>query len=152
MEDQANILNERYQLLARAGSGGMSVVYRAHDLALGRIVAVKVLHESLTSDGEFLHRFQKEAHSVANLSHPSIVTVHDIGQVLSVYNALIVARTTKHQTCVQLAESAAVPVINAMTDLLHPCQLLADAFTLKELGRLSPERRCRRSAGPGRAY
>ncbi len=80
MEDQANILNERYQLLARAGSGGMSVVYRAHDLALGRIVAVKVLHESLTSDGEFLHRFQKEAHSVANLSHPSIVTVHDIGR------------------------------------------------------------------------
>jgi ornithine carbamoyltransferase len=68
-------------------------------------------------------------------------SVHDIGQVLSVYNALVVARTTRHQTCVQLAESSAVPVINAMTDLLHPCQILADAFTLKELGRLSPERR-----------
>lgn len=65
-------------------------------------------------------------------------SVHDIAAVLSQYNELIVARTTKHQTCVQLAESATVPVINAMTDLLHPCQILADVFTLKEMGRFSP--------------
>jgi serine/threonine-protein kinase len=80
MQGQTNILNDRYQLIAPAGSGGMSVVYKAQDLALGRLVAVKVLHESLTSDDEFLRRFQKEAHAVANLSHPNIVTVHDIGQ------------------------------------------------------------------------
>ncbi len=66
-------------------------------------------------------------------------SVHDIGQVLSQYNELIVARTTRHQTCVQLAESASVPVINAMTDLVHPCQIMADVFTLQELGRFSPE-------------
>jgi len=65
-------------------------------------------------------------------------SVHDIGSVLSQYNELIVARTTKHQTCVQLAESATVPVINAMTDLVHPCQVLADVFTLKEMGKFSP--------------
>ena len=65
-------------------------------------------------------------------------SVHDIGTVLSQYNELIVARTTKHQTCIQLAESATVPVINAMTDLVHPCQVLADVFTLKEMGRFSP--------------
>jgi ornithine carbamoyltransferase len=65
-------------------------------------------------------------------------SVHDIGQVLSQYAVLIVARTLKHQTCVQLAESADVPVINAMTDMLHPCQVLADAFTLQELGKFTP--------------
>ena len=65
-------------------------------------------------------------------------SVHDIGQVLSHYSELIIARTRKHLTCVQLAESATVPVINAMTDLLHPCQILADAFTLQELGKFSP--------------
>jgi serine/threonine protein kinase len=80
MQAQNNILNDRYQLMVPAGSGGMSVVYKAQDLALGRLVAVKVLHEGLTSDEEFLRRFQKEAHAVANLSHPNIVTVHDIGQ------------------------------------------------------------------------
>jgi ornithine carbamoyltransferase len=66
-------------------------------------------------------------------------SVHDIGQVLSQYAALIVARTLKHQTCVQLAESATVPVINALTDLLHPCQVLADVFTLQELGKFTPD-------------
>jgi ornithine carbamoyltransferase len=68
-------------------------------------------------------------------------SVHDIGQVLSQYCCLIIARTTRHQTCVQLSESASVPVINAMTDLLHPCQILADAFTLRELHLLSPSTR-----------
>jgi len=65
-------------------------------------------------------------------------SVHDIGTVLSRYNEIIVARTSRHQTCAQLAESASVPVINAMTDLLHPCQILADIFTLQEAGRFGP--------------
>jgi ornithine carbamoyltransferase len=68
-------------------------------------------------------------------------SVHDIGVVLSEYAALIVARTTRHQTCAQLAESSTVPLINAMTDLLHPCQILADAFTLQEMNLLSPSKR-----------
>ena len=79
VEDQV-VLNGRYRVIDRIGSGGMSVVYRAQDLSLGRIVAVKVLHESLTNDEGFLRRFQREAHAAANLSHPNIVTVHDIGQ------------------------------------------------------------------------
>ncbi len=66
-------------------------------------------------------------------------SVHDIATVLSRYNDLLVARTTRHLTCVQLAESASIPVINAMTDLVHPCQVLADLFTLHELKRTSPE-------------
>jgi len=68
-------------------------------------------------------------------------SVHDIGLVLSEYAALIVARTTRHQTCAQLAESSTVPLINAMTDLLHPCQILTDAFTLHEVNLLSPKTR-----------
>ena len=79
-ERPAIILNERYKLLDRAGSGGMAVVYRAQDLALGRVVAIKVLQPSLTGDEAFLRRFRREAHSAANLAHPNIVTVHDIGQ------------------------------------------------------------------------
>jgi len=62
-------------------------------------------------------------------------SVHDVARVLSGYCDMIVARTAGHQTCVQLAESARIPVINAMTDLLHPCQILADVFTLEEAGR-----------------
>lgn len=80
MQASRHILNDRYELIKRAGTGGMSTVFQGRDLMLGRTVAIKVLHQSLTSDEEFLRRFQKEAHAAANLSHPNIVTVHDIGQ------------------------------------------------------------------------
>ncbi len=80
MAEENIVLNGRYRLIDRIGTGGMSVVYRGQDLSLGRIVAIKVLHENLTDDEGFLRRFQREAHAAANLSHPNIVTVHDIGQ------------------------------------------------------------------------
>ncbi len=74
------LINGRYRLLAQQGSGGMAVIYKATDLALGRTVAVKILRPSLTNDPEFLKHFRQEARNVANLSHPNIVTVHDVGQ------------------------------------------------------------------------
>jgi serine/threonine-protein kinase len=58
----------------------MAVVYKAQDLALGRLVAVKILREPLTGDPDFLARFQQEARAAANLAHPNIVTVHDFGR------------------------------------------------------------------------
>jgi ornithine carbamoyltransferase len=64
-------------------------------------------------------------------------SVHDIAVILSQYCDLIIARTIRHQTCIQLAESATVPVINALTDLVHPCQILADAYTLMERERFA---------------
>jgi serine/threonine-protein kinase len=80
MAAQETLLNGRYRLVAQQGSGGMAVIYKATDLALGRTVAVKILRPSLTNDPEFLKRFRQEARNVANLSHPNIVTVHDVGQ------------------------------------------------------------------------
>ncbi len=76
----AYLLNKRYRLLSPLGSGGMAVVYKAQDLALGRLVAVKILREPLTNDPDFLARFQQEARAAANLAHPNIVTVHDFGR------------------------------------------------------------------------
>jgi serine/threonine protein kinase len=73
------ILNNRYELLAQQGSGGMSVVYRAVDRSLGRTVAIKILRPSLTQDHSFIAKFQNEARSIANLTHPNIITVHDVG-------------------------------------------------------------------------
>jgi ornithine carbamoyltransferase len=64
-------------------------------------------------------------------------SVHDTATTLSRYCSLIIARTVRHQTCVQLAESATIPVINALTDLVHPCQILADAYTLIQHERFS---------------
>lgn len=79
MSSGETILNNRYVLKAQQGSGGMAVIYRAVDKELGRTVAVKILRPSLTTDPTFLARFRNEARAVANLSHPNIVTVHDVG-------------------------------------------------------------------------
>ncbi len=73
------LLNNRYRLIAQQGSGGMAVIYKAQDMELGRMVAVKILRPSLSSDDNFLTRFRNEAKSVARLAHPNIVTVHDVG-------------------------------------------------------------------------
>lgn len=73
------VLNDRYQLQERLGSGGMAVVYRAHDLTLERTVAIKILRKDFSNDPAFRQRFREEAKSAANLSHPNIVTVHDFG-------------------------------------------------------------------------
>jgi serine/threonine protein kinase len=76
---EPTILNERYQLDERLGTGGMALVYRAHDLMLERDVAVKILREDFSEDAEFKERFRQEARAAANLTHPNIVTVHDFG-------------------------------------------------------------------------
>ncbi len=73
------ILNNRYQLDERLGSGGMAVVYRAYDRMLERHVAIKILRENFTADQAFRERFHQEAKAAANLAHPNIVTVHDFG-------------------------------------------------------------------------
>ncbi len=80
MAAQETLLNGRYRLITQQGSGGMAVIYKAQDIALGRIVAVKVLRPSLTGDPTFLTRFRQEARNVANLAHPNIVTLFDFGQ------------------------------------------------------------------------
>jgi serine/threonine protein kinase len=77
--DEPVILNNRYRLEERLGSGGMAMVYRARDLTLERDVAIKLLRENFSKDPAFQDRFRQEAKAAANLSHQNIVTVHDFG-------------------------------------------------------------------------
>lgn len=77
--EEPKLLNKRYQLLEPLGKGGMAVVYRARDLMLERLVAIKLLRKDYSSDPDFQDRFRQEAKAAANLSHPNIVTMHDFG-------------------------------------------------------------------------
>lgn len=70
-----------FQIIAEIGRGAMGTVYRAFDPRLRREVAIKVLRPELTSDHEVVSRFQREAVTAANLGHPNIVVVHDVGVV-----------------------------------------------------------------------
>ncbi|XEC97626.1 Stk1 family PASTA domain-containing Ser/Thr kinase [Paenibacillus tarimensis] len=73
-------LGGRYEIIARIGGGGMALVYKAHDILLGRNVAVKVLRQQFVNDEEFIRRFRREAQSAASLSHPNVVSIYDVGQ------------------------------------------------------------------------
>jgi len=68
-----------YKIVAPLGKGGMGEVYRAKDTRLGREVAIKVLPDHLAQDADALKRFEREAKAVAALSHPNILTIHDVG-------------------------------------------------------------------------
>lgn len=70
-----------YRIESLLGRGGMGVVYRAHDLALERSVALKLLAPELAEDVRFRERFHRESRLAASLDHPSIVPIYDAGEV-----------------------------------------------------------------------
>ena len=78
-------LADRYRLVSHLAKGGMSDVYLAVDLALGRRVAVKLLPRSHSEDESFVRRFRREAQSAANLNHPNIVGIYDWGEAEGAY-------------------------------------------------------------------
>ena len=72
------MLQDRYEILEKIGSGGMSDVYKAKCHKLNRLVAIKVLKSEFTSDATFVSKFKMEAQAAAGLSHPNIVNIYDV--------------------------------------------------------------------------
>src|SRR5215216_1073164 len=73
------VVDGRYRLVCRVGSGGMADVWLAEDAQLGRRVALKLLHRRFAEDQQFVERFRREASHAAGLQHPNIVGVYDRG-------------------------------------------------------------------------
>jgi len=69
-----------YKIIEKLGRGGMATVYKAHELSLNRVVALKVLSSRLSEDAEYIKRFQREAQAAAKLNHPNIVQIYAIGE------------------------------------------------------------------------
>jgi eukaryotic-like serine/threonine-protein kinase len=76
---QGTVLDERYRLDRKIGSGGMADVWLADDTELDRKVAIKILHDRFAQDKEFVQRFQREAQAAAGLQHPNVVGIFDRG-------------------------------------------------------------------------
>jgi serine/threonine-protein kinase len=79
------LVDGRYRVLRKLGTGGMANVYLAEDQELGRRVAIKVLDERHASDEQFVERFRREAKAAAALSHPNIVSIFDRGETDGTY-------------------------------------------------------------------
>ena len=114
------LLNQRYELVAQQGSGGMSVIYRALDRSLGRIVAIKILRPNLTSDPAFLAKFQQEARSIAKMAHPNIVTVHDVGNDGATYY-IVMEMITGSDLKRLIKQRGALPLDKALDYAIQIC-------------------------------
>jgi eukaryotic-like serine/threonine-protein kinase len=102
----------RYEIAEWLGAGGMGEVYRARDTRLSRTVAIKILHPALHDDPELLQRFEREARTLATLSHPHICHVFDVGQQDGV--DFLVMEYLDGQTLAELLDNGALPVKDAL--------------------------------------
>ncbi len=78
--ESGTVVDGRYKIAHRLGSGGMADVYCADDLQLGRRIALKLLYRRFAEDAEFVERFRREASSAAGLQHPNVVSIYDRGE------------------------------------------------------------------------
>ena len=83
--EKGMVVDERYRLERKIGSGGMADVWLAEDQELDRKVAIKILHDRFAQDKEFVERFRREAQSAAGLQHPNVISIFDRGELDGTY-------------------------------------------------------------------
>jgi eukaryotic-like serine/threonine-protein kinase len=116
---EGSVVDGRYRVLQRLGSGGMADVWLAEDAHLQRRVALKVLHRRFAQDREFVERFRREAESAAGLQHPNIVAVFDRGEFEGTYYIAmqyVEGRTLKELIDAGLTAEQAVPLIRQVLE------------------------------------
>ncbi len=111
-----------YRIITQLGSGGMATVYKAYHAALDRYVAIKVMHQALKEDPNFLGRFQREAKIVARLEHPHIVPIYDFSEHEG--QPYLVMRFVEGETLKSHMQARKLAVAQVM-DIMRPvCQAL----------------------------
>ena len=96
------MIGDRYEILEKIGTGGMSDVYKSKDHKLNRYVAIKVLKQEFSENANFVSKFRVEAQAAAGLMHPNIVNVYDVGEENGIYYIVMVKEI----------ERAGIPVIH----------------------------------------
>jgi serine/threonine protein kinase len=114
-----------YEVLSPLGAGGMGEVWKARDTRLDRDVAVKALSSELSTDASRLARFEAEARSASGLNHPSIVTIHEIGQAAT--GPFIVMELVDGKTLRELLYGGALPARRALSIAAQVSDALAQA-------------------------
>lgn len=109
-----SILGGRYEVLERIGTGGMSLVYRARDMTLNRLVALKILKHQWTEDEDVVRRFDQEARSAASLVNRHVVQVYDVGRDQGNVHYIVMELVSGHTLRVEIDNEAPMPVPRAL--------------------------------------
>ena len=144
-----HILDNRYKILEKVGTGGMASVYKAQDILLDRIVAVKILHSKYGNDHDFVVRFRQEAQAAAKLSHPNIVNIYDVGydeNVHFIVMEFVRGETLKEyiekhghlpiNTSIQIAFDIGEALENAHANGIVHCDIKPHNILVTETGRI----------------
>jgi len=117
---------KNYKIISHLGQGGMATVYKAHELSLNRIVALKVLSSQLTEDLSYIKRFQREAQAAARLNHPNIVQIYSIGEENGIY--YFAMEYIKGKSLAQIREeNKVIQPENAIHFIIQVAEALAEA-------------------------
>jgi serine/threonine-protein kinase len=120
------IIDGRYRVLLRIGTGGMGAVYKVEHLAMGKLAAMKVLHASLTQDREVAQRFRREAEAVSRLSSPHTVQVFDFGE--SARSSYLVMELVKGEDLgAILRRDGPLPFARLAPLMMQVCDALSEA-------------------------
>jgi serine/threonine-protein kinase len=120
-----------YEILSLIGSGGMGEVYRARDTRLDRTVAIKILPETLAADPQFRERFDREARTISQLSHPHICTLYDVGKQPSASSgegiSYLVMEHVDGETLAERLKRGPLPLYDALRIAIQIADALAAA-------------------------
>lgn len=119
------VFEGRYRLDALLGRGGMGAVYRAHQLAVGRDVAVKVLHPTLSADAQTVSRFENEARIIAALRHPNTLKLLDVGRLPD--DRVFIVTELVHGETLDVLIAGGLPLDDGVAILAQVCDALSEA-------------------------
>ena len=145
------LIASRYQIIERLDIGGMAEVFKAQDIVLGRIVAIKVMLPQYAADPEFTQRFRQEAASAANLQNPYIVNIYDWGQDSGTYYIVMeYVRGSDLKECIR--QRGAINQRKVAEIGMQVCQALSAATRSRARGEVGARRlQCLQDAGGGAA-
>ena len=121
------VLADRFEILERIGEGGTGVVYKAKQITVDRIVAIKVLGAHVSTDQSWVERFKNEARAAARLDHPNTVRVIDFGQtkegMLFIAMELLQGRSVRDE----IDRLGKIPPVRALKIIAQACQSVSEA-------------------------
>jgi serine/threonine protein kinase len=146
MLSRGRLLGGRYEIISPLGAGGMGEVYQAHDRVLNRDVALKIVPPELVLREEALRRFEREAKTLAALSHPNILAIHDFGSENGIY--FLVTELLKGETLRSFLKQSRLPLRKTIETSIGIAEGLSAAHASGVIHRdLKPENIFLRSDG-----
>ncbi|MBT8495687.1 MAG: serine/threonine protein kinase [Deltaproteobacteria bacterium] len=129
------VIDGRYEVIERVGEGGMGVVYKARQVSIDRLIAIKMLNKQMASDPNWVERFYNEARACSRLQHPNTIRMFDFGQTREGALFMTMEFLDGHSLRHAIAAGAPMDPARVLKILIQICASLSEAHSLKIIHR-----------------